>query len=56
MRPGLAQPGAQIAGAGGVALLAVERRAHQLLQVGRLRVDEQLVDRRDGDVVEQAAG
>src|SRR5262249_3596307 len=54
--PGLAEAGAEVAGAGGVALLAVEQRAHQLLQVGRLRLDEQFVHRGDRHVVEQAQG
>ena len=46
MRAEFAEAGLEVLGPGGVPLLAVERRAHQLLEVGRLGVDEQLVDGR----------
>src|SRR5947209_1862777 len=36
----LAQAGAKIFGPGGVPLFTVQRRAHQFLQVGRLRVQK----------------
>jgi hypothetical protein len=40
----VAEPGADEGGAGDAALLAVEAFALELLQVGRLRLDEQFVD------------
>ena len=45
---------AQIAGPLDVAVGRVELHAAQLLQVGRLGVDEQLVERGDLQVVDQA--
>src|SRR5262245_16217228 len=50
----LPEAGAEVAGAGCVALFPVERRPHELLQVGRLSVQEQLVHRSDRQVFDES--
>src|SRR5436309_350742 len=54
VRPRFTQPPAQVACPGGVAFFPVEVGAHQLLEVSGLGMDEQLVDRGNGQVVDQA--
>src|SRR5436190_10871495 len=53
-RPRILQPIAKIPRPRRIAFFAVERRAHQFLQMGRLRVQEEFVDLRHGNLVEQA--
>ena len=48
------QPVAKIPSPCRVAFLAVERRAHQLLQMGRLRVQEQFINGRKLDMIVKA--
>ncbi len=44
---------AEVAGTSDVSVLSFERASFELLQVGRLRVDEEVIDQVDADIVDE---